>query len=200
MEVKGNHCESTKPVIGRKSPWRMPDGRLKIADVIEGVKYVIVKPNPVDLKGDCGSPPPQVGESIQIDHRFHKYAPGTYSYEHLTLFIFRNNNPNFVAYFETVEELEAYLNGMELRLDTEWARDCIEKLSREIDQIRCDYHLAANQKESQRHEWIAKEVGMYFITYVCNKCGLTVGEEPDFTREQADHVEQVKLSACQGGK
>src|SRR5271157_2376259 len=103
LDVDGSNSYNTRPVLN-------PDGKpLVIGGMKQGLEYRILEiNNPLFL---TAKEPPEVGESISLEHSFSPYKGGMFGYEHLTLFIGRihKTGHNFVRYFNNVKDLEACL-------------------------------------------------------------------------------------------
>ena len=108
----------------------------------EGIGYKILKViNYVATTLD----PPKVGETFYIEYDFKPHSLCYCGYEHLCLNIYRNKDteiiPNFVKYFYDIETLVDYLNNFELVLDKEKALEKIQRLEKQILEIKRDYEL-----------------------------------------------------------
>jgi hypothetical protein len=122
------------------------DGRIIIGKMIEDVYYKILKINNplfLNLEGVDSKSPPLVGESVRLD--YYKDDSSYYGLERLSLFIFRNNGPNYVRRFDLPEVLEQIINGIELEPDKDFANKRINTLLAEIQQYRQDYLIEANK-------------------------------------------------------
>lgn len=133
---------ATKPVLKDKLRSFLKEWGLSAR-----VFYRIVEiNNPEFLQSDfSGSAPPKVGESFAIEYDFMAESGATFGYEHLNLFIFRQDGAgrihNYVRRFTTVEDLAKALHGVKVVLDKEFAQERIRELQQKIEKLEKDYEL-----------------------------------------------------------
>lgn len=135
--VDTSHIYSKTPSIKKRL-----SEKITVNGITENVFYIIEnisEDSPLLVVDNENSKVPYVGERISIHYDFSPYD-GYYSYEFLSLFIFRNYD-NYVRYFKNIGELEVALKSLTLRLDKEYAVKEIAKLSRQINELNKTYEL-----------------------------------------------------------
>lgn len=89
--------------------------------------------------------PPAVGESFAIEYDYRDDDTGYFGYEHLNLFIGRQDAEghirNYVRRFSTVTELAEAMHGVTFELDQDYGRQQVQRLQGEIDKMKLKYKL-----------------------------------------------------------
>lgn len=88
------------------------------------------------INGGVGSE--KLGESFQ---KCYEYSSSGHGYEHLTLFIFRNNSPNYIRYFKNIDECIKAISYFEYELDKDTGEKSVSYHLDKIKQLCKSYEL-----------------------------------------------------------
>ena len=139
MNVKGYDNGSKTPTLKTK----LKD-LLLVNGLLEDVSYII-KSIKTPEEGDDA---PKVGESICIRYNFKPYEPGSFGYEHLSLFIGRSHKTgrNYVRYFESIDDLKVAISNYVLEVDLGFNNHQVEMLQKRIDTYNYLYQRAIHEQ------------------------------------------------------